>query len=100
MFYEGRFSCRGGNLAQISNQMEEEDSMGEFNPWNRGVQLLERMLEIQDSMQIKITMKENKDEREVVRISKKRVTNRIRLLQGEEQQFEELVDRSFNLKQK
>jgi len=29
--------------------MEEEDSMEEFNPWNRDVQLLERMLDGHDS---------------------------------------------------
>lgn len=43
----------GGNLVKMDNQtkMEEEDFMEEFNPWNRDVQLLERMLESQDSVQ-------------------------------------------------
>jgi hypothetical protein len=44
--------------------MKEEDSVEEFNPWNRDVQLLERMLESHDSMQREIIMKEGKDERE------------------------------------
>lgn len=30
--------------------MKEEDSMEDFNPWNRDVQLLERMLESQNSV--------------------------------------------------
>jgi len=40
----------GENLAWMSSQvkMVEGDSMEEFNPWNRDVQLLERMLESQD----------------------------------------------------
>ena len=55
----------GGNLAHMSSKvkMVEEDFVEEFNPWNRDVQLLERMLESQDSMQKEIIMKEGKDER-------------------------------------
>jgi len=43
----------GENLAQVNNQikMEEEDSIEKFSPWNKDVQLLERMLESQYSMQ-------------------------------------------------
>ena len=61
----------GGNLAQMSNQvkMEEEDSVEVFNPWNKDIMLLERMLENQDLMQKEIIMREGKDERVVVRIS-------------------------------
>lgn len=60
----------GGNLAQMDNQtkMEEEDFMEEFNPWNIDVQLLERMLESQDSVQPEIILTEGKDERESVSI--------------------------------
>ena len=100
----------GGNLAQVSSQvkMVEEDYVEEFNPWNRDVQLLERMLESQDSMQKEIIMREGKDEREEeqvgmgekVRISGKQVRVRIRQLQREEQQIEELVNNNNNLKQR
>jgi len=40
----------GGNLAQMSSQikMKEEDSLEVLNPWNKDVQLLERMLDSQD----------------------------------------------------
>ena len=55
--------------------------MEEFNPCNRDVQLLERMLEGQDSMQKEITMKEGKDERKAKKV---RVRVRIRQLQREE----------------
>ena len=46
----GLVADAGGILAQMSSQikMKEEDSMEEFNPWNKDVQLLERMLESQD----------------------------------------------------
>ena len=56
----------GENLAQMSSQikMKEEDYVEVFNPWNRDVKLLERMLESQDSIQKEIIMKEGKDERE------------------------------------
>lgn len=112
----------GGNLAQMSSQIKikEEDSMEEFNPWNRDAQLLERMLEIHDSVQTKIIMKEGKDEREALSVGvKAKVGARARemsimvarakveeklnqQLQGESnlQQFEELVDNNDNLKQR
>lgn len=100
----------GKKLAQMSNQikMKEENFVEVFNPWNRDVQLLERMLDNQDSIQKEIIMKEGKDEMEAkqVKISKekvsvgKRVSDRIRQLQREEHQFEELVDNSNNLKQR
>jgi len=44
-------------------KMREEDSVEEFNPWNRDAQLLERMLGIHDSIQEEIIMKEGKDDR-------------------------------------
>jgi len=67
----------GGNLAQMSSQikMKEEDFMEKFNPWNRDVQLLERMLKSRNSMQTEITMKEGKDEREASRTSEEQVRN-------------------------
>ena len=36
----------GGDLAQLNNQIKvkEENSMEEFNPWNREVNLLEKVL--------------------------------------------------------
>jgi len=78
----------------MSNQikMKEENFVEVFNPWNRDVQLLERMLDNQDSIQKEIIMKEGKDEMEAkqVKISKekvsvgKRVSDRIRQLQREE----------------
>ena len=48
-----------GNLSQMSSQvnMVEEDYVEEFNPWNRDVQLLERMLDSYDSMHKEIIMK-------------------------------------------
>lgn len=61
----------GGILAQMRSQikMEEEDSMEEFNPWNRGVQLLERMLDNHDSMHIGIILTKGKDERQTIKVS-------------------------------
>jgi len=59
--------------------MKEEDSMEEFNPWNRDVQSLKRMMDSQDSIQKEIIVKEGKDEREAIRISEEQV--RIRQLQ-------------------
>ena len=83
------------NLAQMSSQieMEEEDFMENFNPWIRDVQLVERMLDSQDSMQKETNMKEGKDEM---------VVDRIRQLQWEdnEQKFEELVNNNNNLRQR
>ena len=53
-------------MAQMSSQikMNVQDFVEVFNPWNRDVQLLERMLESQDSIQKEMIMKEGKDERE------------------------------------
>ena len=96
----------GENLAQMSSQIKM-DYVEEFNPWNKDVRLLERMMESQDSIQKEITVKEGKDERETIRISEeqarisgKSVSDSIRQLQRAEQQFEELVDNNNNLKQK
>ena len=73
--------------------MEEEDFVEVFNPWNKEVQWLERMLKSHDSTQKEIIMKEGKDVRAVVRNHQ---------LHGgsNQQQFEELVDSSNNLKQR
>jgi len=51
----------GGDLAQVNSQIKvkEENSMEEFNPWNREVNLLEKVLNNHDSI-----MKEGKDDRE------------------------------------
>ena len=48
----------------MNNQIKvkEENSMEELNPWNREVNLLERMLNNHD-----LIMKEGKDDREVAR---------------------------------
>ena len=76
------------NLAQMSSQikMKEEDSVEEFNPWNKDVKLLEKMLNSHDSI-----MKEGKDVKAMVR-------NQQPLGVTNQQQFEELVDSSNNLK--
>jgi len=58
-------------------KMEKKDYVEVFNPWNRDVQLLEIMLESQDSMQKETNMKEGKDEREAIKISEKRVTETV-----------------------
>ena len=44
-------------------KMEEEDSMGKFNPWNKDVNLLERVLESHD-----LIMKEDKGDREAAKV--------------------------------
>ena len=117
----GLVAYAGGNLAQMSNQikMKEEDYVEEFNPWNIDAQLLERMLESHDSVQIEIIMEEGKDEREAISVRVKAKVGarvramstmvarekveekvRIRKLQREEnkQQFEEFVESNNNLK--
>ena len=106
----GLVANAGGNLAQTSSQVKtvEEDSVKEFYPWNKDVQLLERILDIHDSLQTEKIMKEGKDEREAPRITEQvriseeqvRVSDSIRQLQGEEHHFEELVDNNNNLKQR
>jgi len=49
----------GGDLAQLSHlKMREEDFVEEFNPWNREVKSLERVLNSHD-----LVMKEGKDDR-------------------------------------
>lgn len=62
----------GENLSQMSIQVkvEDKDYVEVFNPWNKDIMLLERMLENQDFMQKEIIMKEGKDERAVARIRK------------------------------
>jgi len=42
----GFVAIAGGDLAHVSSQvkMKEEDFMEEFNPWNKDVKLLEKML--------------------------------------------------------
>lgn len=54
--------------------MKEEDYTKEFNTQNRDVQLLQRMLEGWNSLQIEITMKDCKDEREASRTSEEQGT--------------------------
>ena len=48
----GLVADAGGYLAHMNSEikMKEEDSVEEFNPWNKDSQLLERMLEIHDSV--------------------------------------------------
>jgi len=113
-----------GNLAQMSSQikMKEEDSMEKFNPWNRKVQLLERMLESQNSMQ-KLDVAEGdilKHIQEVwveamstvvhravtmeisTMIARARIMSTIIArvkVEEEEQQIKELVENNSNLKQ-
>ena len=54
-----------GDLASLKNQikMKEKESMEEFNPWNKDVKSLERVLDSHDSI-----MKEGKDDREATNI--------------------------------
>ena len=82
----GLVADAGGNLAQMSSQVKtvEEDSVEEFNPWSIDVQLLERILESQDSMQKEIIMKEGKDKRKAENV-RVRVRVRIQQLRREEQ---------------
>jgi len=99
--------------------MKEGDSIEEFNPWNREVKLLERVLNSHD-----LVMKEGKDDREVVSIgvTTKVEANKIKVSirdsikvnievskaskakvgasKGNQQQFEEIVDSNNNLKQR
>lgn len=104
-----------GNLAQLRYlKMKEEDFMEEFNPWNKDVKLLERVLDNHDSI-----MKEGKDETEadIIAVTTK-VETRVSIAKfgtkakeeekvnqqlesgSNQQQFEELVDNSNNLKQR
>jgi len=57
----GFVAIAGGGFTQVKNQIKvkEEDSEEEFNPWNKDVKLLERVLNSHDSI-----MKEGKDDRE------------------------------------
>jgi len=47
----------------IQINLKEENSMEEFNPWNREINLLEKVLNSHDSI-----MREGKDDREAVSI--------------------------------
>lgn len=60
------------NLAQVTNQikMKEGDFVEVLYPWKRDVQLLKRMMDSQDSIQKEIIVKEGKDGREEIKISK------------------------------
>ena len=54
----------GGDLAQLSHlKIKEGNSMEEFNPWNRNVKMLERVLDSHD-----LIMKEGKEGREATKI--------------------------------
>ena len=67
----------------MNNQikMKEEDFVEEFNPWNKYAQLLERILESHDSVQIEIIMEEGKDEREAISVRvKEKVGARVRAM--------------------
>jgi len=111
----------------VNNQVKikEEDFMEEFNPWNREVNLLEKVLNSHDSI-----MKEGKDDREVVSIANKVEVSKATKAKGEarkekvgarktevkvskaigtreneeekvnQQRFKELVDKNTNLKHK
>jgi len=107
----GLVADAGGNLAQMSSQMKEEDSMEEFNPWNRDVNLLEEMLNSHDSV-----MREGKGDRKAasearVSISARKAevgasakeegqVNQQLKTESKQQQFEKLMDNSNNLKHK
>jgi len=99
----GLVADAGGNLAQVSRQikMKEEDYMEVFNPWNWNVQLLERMLESQNSMQ-KLDVAEGDILKDIQEVWVEAMSTMIAREKIEEnkQQFEELVDNNNNLKQR
>jgi len=114
----------GGNLAQMNNQikMKEEESVEEFNPWNKDVKFLERVLDSHDSIQEEIIIKEGKDDREAeskekvsieskekVGVNKAKVgarekeeekVNQQLQTESNQQQIEQLVGSNSNLKQR
>jgi len=86
----------GGDLAQMSSQvkMKEEDFKEEFNPWNKDVKLLEKMLNSHDSI-----MKEGKDDREVAKMA----TSKARVSKPKNESSKRKVsieDNNSNLKQR
>lgn len=87
----GFVAITGGDLAQVSSRVKikEEDFMEEFNPWNKDVKLLEKMLNSND-----LIMKEGKDDREVEKMASSKPKNK------ESKRKVSIEDNNINLQQR